>query len=443
MKNLILLFVLFTATIINAQTLSYNDMGTLLADDDLNGTARFNAMSGAFGALGGDLSAMDINPAGAAVFLNSEFSGTLEFRNTSITSSFYNNSNIIEDDYTNLSQAGAVMVFKNYSNNSEWQKFAIGFNYSMVKDFENYWLASGNSQYAPITDIYDPDIFYGITEEQTFSNLTEGQNNKFTFSFASQYNKNLYLGASITSYDVEYYQLALNEEFNNDGSGNTLDISQIQELATFGNGISFSFGFISKPSKEVRLGLAYTSPTWYELSEDFVEFDVELYYNNPNETITDFSGVNAFDYKLRTPSKLTGSFAYIFENKGLLSVDYTYKNYSNINLSNGNFIQENLDFSQNLDGTSELRIGGELKHEKISFRAGYKYQQTPYKNASDNINSFSLGAGYNFGSVKLDLAYQNSDYTTNYDFYPQYSEVNPASLKIDNSKVTATFIISM
>ena len=38
------------------------------------GTARFQAMGGAFGALGGDLSAINVNPAGSAVFNYSQFS---------------------------------------------------------------------------------------------------------------------------------------------------------------------------------------------------------------------------------------------------------------------------------------------------------------------------------------------------------------------------------
>jgi len=36
---------------------------------DLNGTARFRAMGGAFGALGGDFSSLNINPAGSVILL--------------------------------------------------------------------------------------------------------------------------------------------------------------------------------------------------------------------------------------------------------------------------------------------------------------------------------------------------------------------------------------
>ena len=42
------------------------------AIDNTTGTARFRALSGAMGALGGDLSAININPAGSAVFANNQ-----------------------------------------------------------------------------------------------------------------------------------------------------------------------------------------------------------------------------------------------------------------------------------------------------------------------------------------------------------------------------------
>ena len=40
------------------------------AVDNLNGTARFRGISGAFGAVGGDLSALNVNPAGSLFFKN-------------------------------------------------------------------------------------------------------------------------------------------------------------------------------------------------------------------------------------------------------------------------------------------------------------------------------------------------------------------------------------
>ena len=111
------------------------------------------------------------------------------------------------------------------------------------------------------------------------------------------------------------------------------------------------------------MGLAYQSPIWYELSEDFYDYDVEVYESIIDDTFTERSGINAFDYNLRTPSKLTGSFAYIFEKQGLISIDYIYKNYSNIKLSKGAFSSENQNFKTDLESTGELRIGTEWRFD--------------------------------------------------------------------------------
>ena len=59
---------------------SFQGLGQNISDglnyssNSIDGTARFNSMSGAFGALGGDLSAIAVNPAGSVVFNNGHFS---------------------------------------------------------------------------------------------------------------------------------------------------------------------------------------------------------------------------------------------------------------------------------------------------------------------------------------------------------------------------------
>jgi len=431
---------------LNAQTLGYNDIGVLFSKEKINGTARYNAMSGAFGALGGDLSAIEINPAGAAVFLKSEFAISLDIRNTKTSADFYGNSLLSENEYTNLSQAGGVFVFRGYGNNSEWSNIALGFNYSIANDFENLWIAEGNSGYSPLTDYYDYEpVVYVNAENQYFENLTDGKNNKYSFTIAAQHSDNLFLGASVNTYDVEYFQRTLTEEYNNDGNGNTLDLFSRQELLTYGNGVSFNFGVISKPSDNVRLGLAYQSPVWYTFSEDFVEYDDEIHLSSTNEIITEYSGINSFDYKLRTPSKFTGSFAYIFSTNGLVSVDYSLKNYSNIKLSNANFSAENQAFENDLENVGELRIGTEWRFDNFSVRGGYHFENSPYKSAvsSDNLEGFSLGAGYKFRGGKVDFSYQKATNTAPYNFYPQSNDVNSAELDFDTSKFTATLVLNI
>ena len=68
-KNLIYFFSLLLVFSLHSQGL---EDAIRYSDGDTQGTARFKAMSGAFGALGGDISGISINPAGAAIFNTSQ-----------------------------------------------------------------------------------------------------------------------------------------------------------------------------------------------------------------------------------------------------------------------------------------------------------------------------------------------------------------------------------
>ena len=130
-----------------AQALGYEDLSLLFSRNDGNGSARFVAMAGAFGAVGGDVSAMTINPAGISIFNGNNAALTFQNRNTSFSSKYYGNSVTTQEDYFNVSNAGAVFTFDNYSND-QWSKLALGVNYRILADFENSFIAKGNSNFA-------------------------------------------------------------------------------------------------------------------------------------------------------------------------------------------------------------------------------------------------------------------------------------------------------
>jgi len=360
-KLLFLIGGILSSLAINAQVLDYNQVGILFTSDDNNGTARYNAMGGAFGALGGDISGVDINPAGLAVFKKTQFSGSLGVFNNDITTNFYDNTLQTNDSNLDLTQFGGVLVF-NGSRHIGARKVAVGFNYSRSKDFGSSWSTSGSSGFAPITDFYDPDLLYPNAEEQTFRNFTSGSNDKLVITFASQPNDKLYIGASVTTHNLDFYQSTVAEEFNSDNDGNTFDVNAAEELAIVGNGVAFNVGLIAKPSQEVRLGVAYQSPTWYELSEESVVQEDQLFFNGQLDPSNGSATRSVFDYRLTTPSRLTGSFAYLFGKEGLISFDYTYKNFKNIQLRPENeFIDENQNFVNDLKATSQFKVGAEWR----------------------------------------------------------------------------------
>ena len=72
-KTLITIFLAAAAVSVNAQT-AYDAL--LFSENEYEGTARTMAMGNAFTALGGDLGAISINPAGSAVAKYSQFTLT-------------------------------------------------------------------------------------------------------------------------------------------------------------------------------------------------------------------------------------------------------------------------------------------------------------------------------------------------------------------------------
>jgi hypothetical protein len=69
MKKLFLVIILNVSFLSIAQEMTTTD-ALRYAVENMNGTARFRGMSGAFGAVGGDLSSININPAGSLFFNN-------------------------------------------------------------------------------------------------------------------------------------------------------------------------------------------------------------------------------------------------------------------------------------------------------------------------------------------------------------------------------------
>ena len=163
--------------------------------------------------------------------------------------------------------------------------------------------------------------------------------------------------------------------------------------------------------------------------------DPEIHFIDENQ-ITVFES-----YTLRTPSKLTGSAAFVFGKIGLLSFDYNYQDFDNIELRpSSDFNATNQFFGTNLKGASSFKVGGELRAKNWSFRGGYRFEESPYKNENvmGDLTGFSLGFGYNFGRTKFDLAYSRSSREMQHDVF----EIDSATIDQVNSQINATLMFS-
>ena len=450
-SNILLAGLLVCQFTIYSQVMSYSDQAVLFSTEDHLGTARYMGMSGAFGALGNDLTSIEINPAAVAVYNGGEFASSLAYRDSQVKSSFYGNTINNKDDYFRFSQIGGVSSWDTYGNPDVY-KFAMGFNYSVIKDYNNNYLTRGNSGVPEFVD--DPflnfdddpnnDVFYTDVDDQIFSNYTSGINDRFTFSFGTLYKERFYLGASFAFHNINFFQNTVYEEFNNDGDGDTLDAYSNQSLSTYGNGFNFGLGTIILPTDNLRIGLSYQSPIWYNLSERYDEY-LDIILSNTDDIYVESYDPNYYDYKLNTPSKFNGSIAYVFGSAGLISFDYLYQNFKSTTLKPTSFfLDENQDLSSGLRNTSTLKIGTEWRYNIVSFRAGYRMSQSPYNNVgtSFDLSGYSFGLGLRFTpNFGLDFAYDRATYEDQYQFL-NIDGVEPARLDITNSRFISTLVLS-
>lgn len=506
MKKIISFALCIAALYGNAQNI--NDV-LRYSQTDLNGTARFKAMSGAFGALGGDFSSINVNPAGSAIFANNQVSFTLSNYNYKNDSNYFGKVTSDNDNTFDLNQAGLVFVFENNKKKSDWKKIGLAINYENIKNLDNNLTISGinpnNSidsyflNYAnglPLSTLdgtnYNYDELY-YSEQQAYlayqsyiidpsvvsptntsyytnistdgnyyhqnSISSKGYNGKVNFNVSGQYTDNWFFGLNFNAHFVDYRQSNFFFESNSNpkyATGSTVDTVRFSnDLYTYGNGFSFQLGTIYKPTPEVRLGLVYDSPTWLELNDELSQRITTSGYGlnaAQDNTIYGSGGFNPNltivyePYRVKSPSKGTASFAYVFGKKGLISADYSIRDYRNAKLTPKNdFIDANNYIHNTLRKiTSEFRLGAEYKINKLSLRGGYRYEQSPYKDGKTigDLTGYSAGLGYNFGTTKVDLAYAASQR----DYYHQLFNVglvDAAKIRAKNNTVTLTVLFEM
>jgi len=471
-KNYISLLLFFIFSLSYSQTIDdiirvssyYND-----------GTARFNAMGGAFSSLGGDLSAISINPASSSIFTYNEFGITIGLDDNTIENNLNGYLSKTKSSLQTLNQLGAVWVFTNGK-----AKFSFAYNLQNVYSYSDDFSFSGNNSnsidryflyYAdgvPSDDllIYSDETTqsvyqylgenYGFGDQQAFLgyqgyviNSSDNSNNtyktnaiynqvfqdisierignhyKHSLNIGGSYNNHVFLGANLNFHEIEFQERKI---FNESGYSNNSELRNVnfnEYYNSNGFGFSVQLGTIIKV-RNFRIGLSYQSPTWIDFEEENEQI-LETKVSSDNQIKTysiDPKTVNIYDkYQLRLPSKSTIGFSQVFGQKGLISLDYEITKYNNAMFpdNDDNYLNElNYIIDDELYGTAQsIRLGGEYRIKNNSLRAGVFHYKGPENLNENKINGFSVGYGINFGASKFDISYvSQSSYFTN-NLYPK------------------------
>lgn len=460
------------------------------------GTARYNSVAGSFGAVGADFSVLSTNPAGMGRFRESDFSFTPTL-NLSKTTSLHNGSTTTAaKENININNLGVVFVSKAHPESpSLWRAVQFGFGYNKLANFHERTSISSidttsfsmvladqaygatteeldNYQVSPFMaspawwawlidplngtggkDVYTTQMYVdSIQQDHEFTN--KGSLGEWSFGLSGNYNDKLYIGGSVNFQRFSFEQEKIHSETSLIDTTSLISFSYTENLETVGKGVNVKLGTIYLPTQWLRIGVSYHSPTVYYTMIDQWSSNVSTYWRDTDtyrtETFYSENSPNGrFTYRMRTPSRLIGSLAFVVRKKGLISADVEMVNYANGFLkahpgsgSNYAFESENTAVQENFNQAINVRLGAEYRITNLwMVRAGAAYYQNGYNPAvvttTDPMMTYAGGFGYRSKSYYFDIAYtytkQTSDY---YKYDPLISSA--ATLTKVSSNVMAT-----
>lgn len=385
------------------------------------GTSKYNAMAGSMGALGGDISVINTNPAGVGVAIVSNMEGTLSLENNKNSSTFEGTSFGYKTKDTNLGQVGGIATFEVYGNSS-WKFVNIGVNYTTTS-IENYVETRGSNSQIQYDVSANDFVSFRRHAYDRVGNLS-----KTSVALGANWDNKWYFGAGANMYSSNITQKDFAEMEQNSDKTYHYFHKQYTPYIEDASGFSMNVGVIGKLTNELRVGWALETPTWWNIERAYRYYDK----NGRND------GEYAETRNFTSPMKTTFSMAYVPNKSFAVNLDYslgvTKPKYTS---GNSSVDAEFKDFyKSNAKNLSEIRLGAEYRYMGLRLRAGYAYASNPFDKmnikafntdgtASDKVfnnlyggsrNTLGIGLGYDFKAFYIDTAYQNisSKYKTSF-----------------------------
>ena len=495
-----------------------------LSQTEIRGTARFMSMGGAFTALGGDLSTLNQNPAGIGIYRRSEIGATLDISPQSVSA---------QSPTDRLKTSSTPVSCNNFgyvgtaSLSGAMQTFSWGATYNRVTSFNrkfsafdrnpgtslsnyiaDYTTASGvqpgsmefTNSYNPYRDsdidwlsilayssyMINPTVnggYRGLWQQGTTGNAyTEVRESGYIDEYSIDFGGNVEntvmwgIGFGITDLkynNVSYYSEMLDGAYVPDAKGQMITSNADVDLSNWrsinGTGFNLKVGLIFKPINEVRIGVAFHTPTWYTLSNNsYAEagYEYDFASNSPVNKKYEYTDNAYYNFRLTTPWKVMVGAAFVLGSSAIVSADYEFQAYDKTRLSYqaqfGEYISDdyvNADIQEYYKSANIFRVGAEYRlTSSFSLRAGYNYTSSTSRNYSldggevltagtdpsftmdRGINAISVGLGYRYKAFYVDAAYVYRNKKSIFKPYTDYGQVRTPSF--DLTENTNSIILS-
>lgn len=533
-----------------------------LSQPDLKGTARFMSMGGAFGALGGDLSTLSQNPAGIGVYRTGDVGFTVDLDCQGANAKSNGSTTDMSQIKFLLNNIGAVFTMRlpsatvpnlnigfTYNKGTSFNRRYAGYVPNLKNSLSNYIAGICNDNNLTVGDVttgsgfdpYNPNDggyaapwisilgydsylvdpsddtqnaeWYGQWGEGTsgagsFDVEEKGSVDEYNIAVGGNISNVVYWGMNFDIVNINYTMNSLwGESLDNayvpDDNGEVNRQDADWDLMNYyhvnGTGFKYSLGVILKPIQELRIGLAFHTPTWYSLQETY---DGGIRYNyggnryGQANTNQGYPAYNNMDF--RTPWKISASVAGVIGGRFILSADYEYQAYNKMKFSEpgtyglnngwdydddyypwyspvmpgtraigsyGYYDDTNSDIEYYYQGTNTLRLGAEYRvTPAFSVRAGYSYVTSPVKTSvrddreivytagtmpnyrlDNDTNYITCGLGYRYQRFYVDLAYVYKNMKSTYHAYTPdvenghiYSPSPQSSVSFNNNQIILT-----
>jgi len=432
-KILTLAISLFFAVSLYAQ--NEND-ALRLSDPGILGSARSLGMGNSISALGGDFSSIYLNPAGLALFRNSEISIGGYNNNFKNNTSFYTNSLSASQDATNFSQFGIV-----YKVPVARGSLVLSLGYNRSKDFNRIFSFSGfntdnNSMIQDLTGkqsdfAYLAGVSYPVNNskdttlvkgrlQQSGKTTDEGGIDNWSFAGAMEIQKDLFVGVTLNVISGKFDRKK--SYFENDAFGFysaiKLDPTDSRTLGfqkfSYYDGITWDIsgwgmqlGLIYKIKDRGSIGFAIKLPEYYSITENYRLSSSGLFANNTFDVSPSYS---TYDYKITTPWEfsfggsiainnftLAGSIKYIDYTQMKFTEGLTTADREDINWAIKDIFRSVINYNFGIEYT--------LQELGIKLRGGVMTMKSPFKDdSSDYDKKFVTGGiGVPFEQMEFNL----------------------------------------
>ncbi|HTE26436.1 OmpP1/FadL family transporter [Flavitalea sp.] len=437
-----------------------------------SGTARNQAIGGAMGSLGGEITTLFVNPAGLGMYKKGEFvlSPGISFNKGT---GFYRGTEAKSDNVSkfNFGTTGAVLSWAD--NNSKWKNKTFGIGVNRMANFNNTQYYKGQNNYSSFsesfaeefaasgldisTTLYDAPLSLGtklanytylidtatiagqtevvglplrdatignkpVLFDQEKTTTTKGGITELALGFASNMDDKIYIGAGLGIPIMNYSRTSVLRETDATGvNNNNFGYAEyLEEYEARGVGINAKLGVIFKPATQLRIGIAIHTPSWYAIDEQItgrIETDLENYFPagknirvaTADSIYTQFGyGIPEFSYDLVSPWKF------------LVSGSYVLYEVEDVTQQKG-FITADIEYVTH--GSSKFRSSDEEQNDDY-----YDAVNSTIKNEYKGAFNFRVGGELKFNTImtRLGFAYYGNPYE---EKSYKYGENNENTLK--------------